>query len=79
MNCRCGILAMNMFNRAGVEYAPSQQQQRHNLTVCRILNDYPRRWTETKNSHSLLLIYALLVLHHSNVSGLYPINISKQK
>lgn len=58
MDCRCGNLAMNMFNRVGVEYAPSQQQ--HNLTVCRILNDYLQGSTETEGSHGLLVVYVVV-------------------
>lgn len=61
MNCRSGNLAMNLFNRVGVEYAPSQQQQEHNLTVCRILKDCFQAWTETKSSLGLSVIDALLV------------------
>lgn len=75
MDCRCGNLAMNMLNRVGVEYAPSQQQ--HNLTVCRILNDYLQGSTETESSHGLLVVYVVVFvvvffffLHHSDVSGL---------
>lgn len=58
MDCRCGNLAMNMFNGVGVEYAPSQQQ--HNLTVCCILNDYLQGSTETESSHGLLVVYVVV-------------------
>lgn len=61
MDCsRCGNLAMNMFNGVGVEYAPSQQQ--HNLTVCRILNDYLQGSSETEGSNGLLLVYVGVVV-----------------
>lgn len=54
---------MNMFNRVGVEYAPSQQQ--HNLTVCRILNDYLQGSTETESSHGLLVVYVFCTIQTS--------------